>query len=55
MFPRLGINTKWVKDFSAEAIDAAIDDKTKAVYLESISNPGYNVSLPVRVLQRAPC
>jgi len=43
MFPRLGINTKWVKDFSAEAIDAAIDDKTKAVYLESISNPGYNV------------
>lgn len=42
-FPRLGINTKFVPGDNAEDIKAAIDDKTKAVYLESIGNPRYNV------------
>lgn len=42
-FPRLGINTKFVNGDSAEDIKAAIDDKTKAVYIESIGNPRYNV------------
>jgi O-acetylhomoserine/O-acetylserine sulfhydrylase len=41
--PRLGITTKFVKGDSPEDIAAAIDDKTKAVYLESIGNPRYNV------------
>jgi len=41
--PRLGIQTKFVNGDNAEEIAAAIDDKTKAVYIESISNPGYNV------------
>jgi O-acetylhomoserine/O-acetylserine sulfhydrylase len=41
--PRLGITTKFVKGDNPKDIAAAIDDKTKAVYLESIGNPRYNV------------
>lgn len=43
MFPRLGIQTKFVTGDSPEELTAAIDDKTKAIYLESIGNPRYNV------------
>ncbi|PKS12160.1 hypothetical protein jhhlp_001458 [Lomentospora prolificans] len=42
-FPRLGIQTKFVNGDKPEDIAAAIDDKTKAVYVESIGNPRYNV------------
>lgn len=42
-FKRYGITTKFVKGDDPEAIAAAIDDRTKAVYLESIGNPRYNV------------
>lgn len=42
-FPRLGINTKFVDVDKPDEIAAAIDDKTKAVYVESIGNPKYNV------------
>ena len=42
--PRLGITTKFVKgDDAPEEFEKLIDDKTKAVYLESIGNPKYNV------------
>ncbi|KAI2610908.1 O-acetylhomoserine ami [Hypoxylon fragiforme] len=41
--PRLGINTKFVTGDDPKEIAAAIDDKTKAVYIESIGNPRYNV------------
>ncbi|KAF2797262.1 hypothetical protein K505DRAFT_358546 [Melanomma pulvis-pyrius CBS 109.77] len=41
--PRLGINTKFVKGDNADDFKNAIDDKTKAVYIESIGNPKYNV------------
>lgn len=41
--PRLGIKTKFINGEKAEDIDAAIDDNTKAVYLETIGNPRYNV------------
>lgn len=43
MFPRLGITTKFVNVDDPEELAAAIDDKTKAVYVESIGNPRYNV------------
>lgn len=43
MFPRLGIQTKFVNGDKPEDIAAAIDEKTKAVYVESIGNPRYNV------------
>jgi len=41
--PRLGIQTKFLTSEKAEDVEAAIDDKTKAVYVESIGNPRYNV------------
>jgi len=42
-FPRLGITTKFVKGDNADEFEKSIDDKTKAIYLESIGNPRYNV------------
>ncbi|KAI0181433.1 O-acetylhomoserine ami [Hypoxylon sp. FL1284] len=41
--PRLGIQTKFIEGDKPEDFAAAIDDKTKAVYIESIGNPRYNV------------
>lgn len=41
--PRLGIHTKFVDGDNPEDFAAAIDENTKAVYIESIGNPKYNV------------
>lgn len=41
--PRLGVHTKFVVGDKAEDFEAAIDENTKAVYIESISNPKYNI------------
>jgi len=41
--PRLGIHTRFVQGDSAEDFEKAIDENTKAVYIESIGNPKYNV------------
>ena len=43
LFPRLGIQTKFVEGTEPSAFAAAIDDKTKALYVESIGNPRYTV------------
>ncbi|KAK8086964.1 hypothetical protein PG994_001938 [Apiospora phragmitis] len=43
MLPRFGITTKFVQGDKARDFAALIDDKTKAVYIESIGNPRYNV------------
>lgn len=42
-FKRLGIEARFAKDDSAEAIEAKIDSNTKAIYLETIGNPEFNV------------
>ena len=42
-FPRLGIQVKFVAGDVADDFEALIDDKTKALYLESIGNPKLNV------------
>lgn len=42
-FKKFGIEFKIVDGDSPEALAAAIDDRTKAVYIESIGNPQYNV------------
>ena len=42
-FKRLGVEVRFAKDDTAESIEALIDDKTKAIYLETIGNPGFNV------------
>ncbi|KAI9787363.1 MAG: Homocysteine synthase [Peltula sp. TS41687] len=41
--PRLGINTKFVNGDDPKGFAKAIDDKTKAIYVESIGNPKYNI------------
>jgi O-acetylhomoserine/O-acetylserine sulfhydrylase len=41
--PRLGVNTKFINGDKPEDFAAAIDEKTKAIYIESIGNPKYNV------------
>lgn len=42
-FKRLGIEVRFAEDDSAENIEKHIDDKTKAIFVETIGNPGYNV------------
>ena len=42
-FPRLGIGSTFVESDEPEAFEAAITDNTKALYVESIGNPRYNV------------
>ena len=41
--PRFGIKTKFVNSDNLEEFEAAIDDNTKAVYIETIGNPGINL------------
>jgi O-acetylhomoserine (thiol)-lyase len=42
-FPRLGIDTVFVDGDAPDDFAAAITDNTKALYVESIGNPRYNV------------
>ena len=41
--PRLGIDVKFADGDDPNSIESLIDDKTKAIYLESIGNPKYSV------------
>ncbi|ASU34617.1 O-acetylhomoserine aminocarboxypropyltransferase/cysteine synthase family protein [Mucilaginibacter xinganensis] len=43
-FKRLGIDARFAKDDTAESFEPLIDSKTKAIYLESIGNPGFNIA-----------
>jgi len=43
-FKRLGIDVRFAKDDTAEELEKHIDKKTKALYLETIGNPGYNIA-----------
>lgn len=42
-FKRLGIEARFTEDESVASYEKLIDDKTKALYLETIGNPGFNV------------
>ena len=42
-FKRLGIEVRFAKDDSAESIEKHIDEKTKAIYVETIGNPEFNI------------
>ena len=42
-FKRLGIEARFAESDKPEHFEALIDEKTKAIYLESIGNPGFNV------------
>ena len=43
MFPKLGIEVRFAEDDSVASLEALIDDKTAAVYCESIGNPAGNI------------
>jgi len=43
-FKRLGIDVRFAKDDTAESLEQHIDGKTKAIYLETIGNPGFNIA-----------
>ncbi len=42
-FPRFGIETRFVNGDSPDDFASLIDDKTRALYIETIGNPGFNV------------
>jgi O-acetylhomoserine (thiol)-lyase len=42
-FKRLGIQVKFVEGDKAEDFDSLVDENTKAVYLETIGNPRFNI------------
>lgn len=44
MLPSMGIEVRFAENASAEAIAKLIDDKTKAVFCESIGNPAGNIT-----------
>lgn len=43
-FKRIGIEARFAKDDTAESIEALIDSKTRAIYLETIGNPGFTIA-----------
>jgi len=43
MFPGMGIEVRFAEDDSPGAIEKLIDDKTKAVFMETIGNPAGNI------------
>jgi O-acetylhomoserine/O-acetylserine sulfhydrylase len=44
LLKKYGIGIKFVLDDKPESFAAAIDENTKAIYVESIGNPKYNVA-----------
>lgn len=42
-FKRLGVQARFAKDDTAEEIEKLIDEGTKAIYVENLGNPNFNV------------
>jgi O-acetylhomoserine (thiol)-lyase len=42
-FKRIGVEVRFAEGDNAESIASKIDDKTKAIFLETIGNPGFSV------------
>lgn len=42
-FKRLGIEARFAKGDDSSSIESLIDDKTKAIYLETIGNPSFSI------------
>ena len=49
LLKKFGITVKFVESDDPQAFAQAIDERTKAIYVESIGNPKYNVA-PIPVL-----
>ena len=50
-FPRLGIGVRFVGTDDFDAWERAIDERTRALYVESIGNPGFDVPDFVRLAE----
>lgn len=44
IIPKFGITTKFVDIRDLKAVESAIDDKTRAIFCESVSNPALEIS-----------
>ena len=42
-FKNIGINARFAADLNPDSFEKLIDDKTKAIYLETIGNPSFNI------------
>jgi O-acetylhomoserine/O-acetylserine sulfhydrylase len=42
-FAKFGIEAKFARDLDPSSFENLIDDKTKAIYVETIGNPGFNI------------
>ena len=42
-FPNFGIEARFAKDLDLSSFEKLIDKKTKAIYVETIGNPGFNI------------
>jgi O-acetylhomoserine (thiol)-lyase len=42
-FGGFGIEARFAKDLNPESFETLIDDKTKAIYVETIGNPGFDI------------
>ena len=42
-FAKFGVEARFAKDLEPDSFEKLIDKKTKAIYIESIGNPGFNV------------
>ena len=42
-FPRLGIDVRFADGDDADSIESLIDDRTKAIYVETLGNPRFNI------------
>ena len=42
-FKRLGIDARFAESDAVQSFEKLIDEKTKAIYLETIGNPGFNI------------
>ena len=42
-FPRLGIQVRFAEGDDADSIESLIDDRTKAIYVETLGNPRFNI------------
>ncbi len=42
-FPRIGIEVRFAEGDDPDSIESLIDDRTKAIYLETIGNPRFNI------------
>lgn len=42
-FKKLGVEARFAANLNPESFETLIDEKTKAIYLETIGNPGFNI------------